>query len=238
MIKTILRKTAWGTVALGLFAIPFVMLHWGYLNSDSFLKLASLFVSWPVAILIIALVVSSRFQASIDIFLRNISAVSFPGGNIQLQTQVAGSGDAKKGEPRDAIRLTKEQSEEIAKFINELRGDLELASKEKRDLVQEVISALRQSYEWKFAYLNVFYVSNTKNVLLWFSRSSPQTKQLYHQHWQLSIPDMDQRNIMLDVLVQYGMLQSDGINYQITSQGYAFLQYIGLIPPAPTQACT
>ena len=239
MNRSIYWEIVLGIIAFGLFCISLpVLIHKGYINIDTFVRLASLLISWPVAIMVIALVVLSRFRASIDFFLRNIRAVNFPGGNVQVQSQPSGTGDAKEEDPGDTIQLSQEQSEELSKFISELQQNLNLASKEKGDLEQQVIHAYRQAYEWKFAYLNTFYVLNTKNVLSWFSRFSPQTKQFFNQYWQQTIPDNDERNVILDVLVQYGMLQSDGINYQITTQGYHFLQYIGYIPSAPTQPTT
>jgi hypothetical protein len=39
-----------------------------------------------------------------------------------------------------------------------------------------------------------------------------------------------ERGVILGVLLQYGMIESDDINLKITAQGYNFLQYIGLIP--------
>lgn len=236
MNRSIYWEIVLGIIAFGLFCIslPF-LIYKGSVNIDIFVRLASLLISWPVAIIVLALVILSRFRASIDFFLRNIRAVNFPGGNVQVQSQPSGTGDAKEEDPGDAIQLTHEQSEELSKFISELQQNLNLASKEKGDLEKQVIHAYRQAYEWKFAYLNSFYVLNTKNVLSWFSRFSPQTKQSFNQCWQQTIPDNDERNVILDVLVQYGMLQSDGISYQITTQGYHFLQYIGYIPYTPIQ---
>jgi hypothetical protein len=63
----------------------------------------------------------------------------------------------------------------------------------------------------------------------------PQTHQTYNQFWQTLVPDPNERDTILNVLLEQAMLKYEGTNIEITPEGYAFLQYVGLIPSPPPQ---
>lgn len=190
-------------------------------------------VAWPVTILTLFLIFFSKFRSAFDYFLRNIRTVNFPGGSVETQDKSTGSGESPKEDKEGAITLTQEQTEYLESYIKKLQDDHSLVSQQTQDLQAELANAYIYTYAWKFEYLKLFYVPKTKNVLLWFANNSPQTRENYNRNWQILIPLITERNIIIDVLLQYGMIENNGINLKITTQGYSFLQYIGLIPYPP-----
>ena len=227
-------------IALGLFCITLpILASRDSVSIDEFVKIASLFISWPVAVTIVALVFFSRFREPLAFFLRNIRSVNFPGGAVQVQSQPAGTSDGNEEGSTGVPTFSAEQTEHISQFIAELQQEHDLVNKAKEDLKEEVRKAYNESYGWKFVYLNQFFVYNTKQVLLWFSnQGSPQSRQLFHQAWQQFIPSFNQRDVILEMALRFNMLESDGINLNITTEGYYFLQYIGFIPSAPPSVPT
>lgn len=190
-------------------------------------------IAWPVTVLTLFLIFFTKFRGAFDYFLRNIRTLNFPGGSVETQDASSGSGESPKEDKEGVITLTKEQTGYLETYIKNLQEEHSLASQQTQDLQAELANAYIYTYAWKFEYLKLFYVPKTKNVLLWFANNSPQTRDNYNKSWQFLIPLVTERNVILGVLLQYGMIESDGINLKIASQGYSFLQYIGLIPFPP-----
>lgn len=192
-------------------------------------------VAWPVTVLTLFLIFFSKFRGAFDYFLRNIRTLNFPGGSVETQDASKGSGESPKEDKEGVITLTKEQTGYLETYIKNLQEEHSLVSQQTQNLQAELANAYIYTYAWKFEYLKLFYVPKTKNVLLWLSKNSPQTRDNYNKSWQFLIPSVLERNVIPDVLLQYGMIESDGINLSITVRGYSFLQYIGLIPYHPSQ---
>lgn len=216
----------------GVFCICLPIALWrGLLHLDPVLKIVTSTVTWPAAIVVLGLVFLGRFRGAIDFFLRNVRSVQFPGGNVQVQTPDS-VGNADTGQ----VVLTEEQRDNLINYMSELRQQHEAANASREELQTRLDATTMRMFEWKFSYLNQFFVFGTKQVLLWFAQNGPQTRQSFTQAWQPAIPDANQRGVILDVLLQHGMLQTDGTATRITPEGYGFLQFIGLIPYAPPQA--
>lgn len=192
-------------------------------------------VAWPVTVLTLFLIFFSKFRGAFDYFLRNIRTLNFPGGSVETQDASSGSGGSPKEDKEGVITLTKEQTGYLEEYIKNLQEEHSLVSKQTQNLQAELANAHVYTFAWKFEYLKLFYVPKTKNVLLWLSSNSPQTRDDYNKSWQFLIPSVMERNVILDVLLQYGMIESDGLNLNIAGQGYSFLQYIGLIPYPPNE---
>lgn len=190
-------------------------------------------IAWPVTVLTLFLIFFTKFKGAFDYFLRNIRTLNFPGGSVETQDASSGFGESPKEDKEGAITLTKEQTGYLETYIKNLQEEHSLASQQTQGLQAELANAYIYTYAWKFEYLKLFYVPKTKNALLWFANNSPQTRDSYNKSWQFLIPLVTERNIILDVLLQYGMIENEGINLKIASQGYSFLQYIGLIPCPP-----
>lgn len=192
-------------------------------------------IAWPAAILTIVLFFFFKFRGAFDFFLRNIRKVHFPGGSVETQNTFTNSGEAPKENREGIITPTKEQTEYLEEYIKKIRDERNIINEEKQDLQKELANVEFYMFAWKFEYLELFYVSHTKRVLLWFANNSPQTKENYYKAWQFLVPLPTERNTIIEVLVRYDMLERDGVNIRITEQGYSFLQYIGYVPCAPGQ---
>ena len=217
---------------IGISVIPLsLLIYKEVIQIDDYLEILALIMSWPIITLIITILIFTRFHGSIDFFLRNIREVSITRGNMQVQSKsIKTTDDVSNGK---STPINKEQKEQIDNLIKDMQKDITTANKERDEIEKLFLQAYEDSVYWEFNYLNIFFVDITKQVLLWFSHSSPQTKKIFDQLWQTLINDESQRNVILEVLVQYNMLQSDSINYSITKRGYTFLQFIGRIPYSP-----
>lgn len=232
-----LRKNWWSVsiiiIVFGLFFIVIPIEAWkGNVNVKTVLDIVSIIFSWPVAISIICLLFILRFQSAIDFYLRNICSMKLPGG-VEIQSQQSTSDSTNRPEPKDALVLTPEQQKNIEEFIADLESKKALTEDEKKILSDRLDQMSHIAIEWKFRYLNMFLVYQTKNVLHWYSNNSPQTRDSFNAIWRTTITEEEQRSIILNILTFNGLLIEDGGFLQITDHGYSFLQFIGLIPPTP-----
>lgn len=232
-----LRKNWWSIsiilIVFGLFCIVIPIEAWkGNVSINIIVDIVSIFISWPVAVLVIGLLFILRFQSAIDFYLRNIGLMKLPGG-VEIQSQQSTNDTTSNSESQKNLVLTPEQQKNIEDFIVDLEGKQKLSEEERRALSQRLDEMSHIAIEWKFRYLNMFLVLNTKNVLHWFSNNSPQTRESYNTLWHSIINDEEQRSIILDVLIFYGLLLEANGFINITDHGYSFLQFIGLIPPTP-----
>lgn len=198
-------------VILLVLVTPIVLAKQGLLSISDFIKLLTIIFSLPTVALIITLSFFTRFHDAIESLLKNIGSMKFPGGfEFQRQNQ---SLPVMEGEN---------------KILPEIRENKKLPDNEKQ--YSELINSVKY---WRFSYLNQFFVLQTKNVLSWFSRSTPQTRQSYDIIWTPYILDQNQRNLILSLLLQNGMVsEKDGL-IRVTDEGLSFLQFIGYIPNTP-----
>ena len=231
------RKHWWSIsiiiIVFGLFCIVIPITAWnGKLDTKSVIEIVSIVVSWPVAICLIGLLFIFRFQSAIDAYLRNIGLMKLPGG-FEIQSQQSIKSDSSVKGSADNLVLTPEQQKNIEDFIGDLESKQKLTEEEKGLLSHHLDYVSHIAIEWKFRFLDLFFVYNTKRVLHWFSANSPQTKDSYFTIWQQTISNNEQRTTILNILIQYGfLLKADGL-FHITDHGYSFLQFIDLIPPTP-----
>lgn len=215
----------------GVFCVCLPIALWrGMVHLDPMLRILTATVTWPAAIVVVSLVFLGRFQGAVDFFLRNVRSVQFPGGNVQVQTpeNVAA---ANAGQ----IVLTPQQRDDLINHMSQLEQQHGAAAASCEELQRRLDATTMQMFDWKFQFLNQFFVFGTKQVLLWFAQNGPQNRQTFTQAWQPHVQDANQRGVILDVLLQHGMLDTDGTAIRITPEGYGFLQFIGLIPYAPPQ---
>jgi len=97
---------------------------------------------------------------------------------------------------------------------------------EKKDRLIQLLTQRNEFYE--FSYLNLFFVLNTKSVLLWFYKRAQATKDLYNLEFQQQIPDPKQREIIFNVLIYYKVIETTdgGEVFKISEKGIKFLKFI------------
>lgn len=198
---------------------------------ESFVKLAELLISWPIVVAFLAMVILTRFKCAIADLLRNIRSVSFPGGSVQ--TQPVGPSKSASDSAGGTISLTSEEQALFREYIENLQQRVADYSDQQIDLQKQLSDAQYSSYMWKFSYLNIFYVLNTKRVLRWFSENPSQSNHYFHVMWLSEIPDPIHRATILDVLIHFGMLQVQDGTLSVTEEGEYFLRYIGFKTSAP-----
>ncbi len=191
-MRSIIRILIW-VIKTVIIAVPCILISIIFSRNpqsfESFVKLAELLISWPIVVAFLAMVIFIRFKGAIDNLLRNIRSVSFPGGNVQ--TQPVGPSDAVPSSVSadGTVRLTSEEWDQIREYIENLEQNVATSSA-----------------QWKFAYLNLFYVPITKQILHWFSINPSLSIQNFHLIWQPQIPDPNYRETILNALIYFGML--------------------------------
>ena len=58
-------------------------------------------------------------------------------------------------------------------------------------------------------------------------------REYYHKVWYPTVNDRSQRDTMLEVLLQFNLLEEEDVNLKVTGEGYRFLQWLGIIPLPP-----
>ena len=155
---------------VGVFLVVLPILAWkGEMHLNEFLRVASLVVSWPVAATIMVLIFVSRFHEVIDIFLRKVGSMKLPGG-IELQRQEPFE-PSKEDDDAPGVVVPALQTAE--KVVEELKEVPALSVRERSELEAQVSKLLQNIQYWKFAYLSLFFVEETKKVVNWVA-SKPQ----------------------------------------------------------------
>lgn len=200
-----------------------------------FVAAASVLVSWPIAVVLIALRFMSQFGAAIDSYLKGLGRIKLPGG-VELQSSQSSATPEPGDIAPDNLVLSPADQAQIRAAIQEIEQQRDLSVEQRASLEQDFKQMADLAIQWKFQYLSLFFVPTTKNVLLWFCNSAPQTRASYEATWSPLIPDQSQRETILHVLLHNTMIiEADGI-LRATPHGYSFLQFIGLIPQTPSPA--
>lgn len=217
-----------------LVGLPYSLAIQGRFSTTDLFTLLNTVLSWPVATIVVAVLFIFRFRSSIDELLSNIASMRFPGG-IEIQSHVqAPASDVDEIEESN-ISIPESDLKEMDSSIVPL-DESEGISKEELQMIQnEYRHKVEECKLWKFQYLNLFFVQQTKNVLNWFSKSAPRTRQQYNLIWAPYIPNQEQRKVILEVLIQNGMLEESNGIIRITQEGHSFLQFTGYIPVPPRQ---
>ena len=218
VLLTIIVAVTFGAIGIGL---P-IAAHFQGIGAGVIMKVVELVLSWPVAVFLVTLVFFTRFRNAIDYFLHNIGIMKLPGG-VEIQSQTA-----------MPEKSTEEQQQELAKFIIEDLQQEQLRGETEREQLQEQFrSALYESLQWRFRYLRIFLVYNTKRVLRWFAEAQAKSRAEFDILWSPTIPEERERDAILRALLENELLEENRNILRITELGYAFLQYIGLIPYPP-----
>lgn len=221
-------------------------------RGETLIEVLKLFFAWPFMVALLGFAFGIAFRQELARFLENIGIVRFPGGT-ELHARQAPAGTKKEEEALPAedgvVKLRPEDQQAIQQAFQRLQQDLSEAS-QRAELSKQQTQEISQSLEaagklieeeqhktifWWYQYLNLFLVLGTKLVLKWFSGLQiPPTKDLFHEHWKLLIPDAKERETILSVLLFHELIQSNGQQFWITEAGMSFLQFLdqqGLWPP-------
>ena len=224
----------------GTFGIALPILAWRRsLTSDDFLAVAKLLLSWPVVVAGVGLYFLARFQPAIDTLLRHVGSMRLPGG-VDIQIQQPDAARSATTPASGSLSLSPDQQAELERFIEDLSARAQLTEAAKQDLERQYHEALVESIGWKWRYLNLFLAPITKQVLRWFADNSgrPVQRNQFHSLWVPAINDSSQRETILDVLVENQLVDARGLNLSLSTEGYRYLVWAGMIPPPPPALAT
>ena len=185
----------------------------------------AIFISWPAAAVFIAYYFLNKFHSALDTYLRSIGLLKLPGG-VEIQTLQKENIESNQPDENQNFVLTPEDQASIKAFISSLVETANLSEGAKSSLEEQFDEMSHIAIQWKFRFLDQFFVFNTRRVLHWFSRVQPQPRDGYLTIWETSIPDVDQRQLILNLLLHFGLLIEKNGLFQITDHGYSFLQFI------------
>jgi hypothetical protein len=123
--------------------------------------------------------------------------------------------------------------------IEIIESEFDKVIKEKQNVEQEIgtqketINYLAVKAElYEFAYLNLYFVPNTKNILLWFNSQNSCTHQYFIYNYQLPsviINPAAEKEAILNALVTNQLVDYDSSLIKINDKGKRFLRFIGYI---------
>lgn len=190
---------------------------------DIILNIIKNVFTWPIVILIILLILLFKYHKSISTFIENIK--SLKAGGIEVTQMQSG-----KNSYKESIKIFPDK--EIEDRFEQIKN-MERDSKEKDKALEEakniMISLAYNAKGYQFLYFDLFFVPNTKRVLQWFFYNIQPTKDYYKSFWKSLIPDENQLEIILSVLLSNKMLEDCGNSLVITELGKEFLRYENLI---------
>lgn len=138
----------------------------------------------------------------------------------------------------EIVQSEKVRSEElITEQVDKKRAVEEELKKtaSERDMLKELSSKIidglmTETRYWKFQYLSMFLIPNTQNVLRWFKNlemtNSFSSLNSFHTLWKSIIQSENERNTILEVLLNFDLLKTEGGNIKITETGKQFLNHI------------
>lgn len=213
-------------------AIP---LRWP--TSEEWISLLGLIFSWPVAAIIGTVYFTKRFYQPIHSYLDRVGLIKFPGVELQAAIPAASA----VGVP--TVSAPTQPEGDITVPGAPVGGD-DAGSADDGGFAEHNISPLvnsderinaleLQSAQWKYAYLDIFLVHYTKRVLQWLA-IMPQSRDVYEYIWQYVIPK-EQREPVVQALVQSGLIREVGGFLYITEEGSSFLGYLRNLQKLPTE---
>lgn len=182
------------------------------------LEFIKIIFTWPIIVFILVLVFLLKYHGSISYFIEHIKSVKYPGGEITQNEVKKEPPIGKPEEKRDVIKLTEELTQ--VKVNHEERDRL---LEEAKVLIPQLANGMQF---YKFEYLDLFYVPNTKAVLDWLNSNTQVTTEYYKLLWGPVIKNAIQVEITLSVLLSYDMIKYIGNSITITDEGIRFLAYL------------
>ncbi len=242
LIRTILILVL---VLVAVLAVPYLAPLLG-VPVGPVVRLTEAILSWPVIALILGVLVLTRHREAIEHVIR-CGRVKLPGG-VELQGQLPekiapnGEGDSEE------LVLLPDQQRALTDYIQGLtaqaefsraeaelsRAEAEMSRARVEELQQDRNKAVFESVSWEFRYHDCFFVPITKSALQWFALGPPQRRAIFDVMFTNQVPDRRQRDTIVNVLLQAGMLEPQAGKLGVTKKGDAFLQFIGVHPSSPS----
>jgi hypothetical protein len=173
-------------------------------NWAMLLEYLKVILAWPLLIAIVLLTFFRMFRDQIGPFIKNISSLKFPGGEIQQQSSVKSEPPAPKEAPAPpslsaGTVVTPEQVAEIGRVFDAERAAARL---------------------WEYHYLNYFLAPITQWTLDWLiSLNGPTTDNAFEAFMNPYVADVQQRQLILQVLANHHLIETMGPAIRVTEKG-------------------
>ena len=191
------------------------------------LEYLKVFVSWPVVVLIIALIVIWRFHQPLAEWIKNM-ALRVP-GVIEL-------GQEKQSSP------LKDFEPEVLTAGDVPTDDTDLSHESSEETIKKLQATLDREINigkyWLYNYLSLFFVSNTKRVLAWLNRQTATPVTEYHSNWANTVTSFEERSAILNALVNFYMVNLAEGSISLRVYGKEFIEWASISdlpgPSGPT----
>ena len=186
------------------------------------LEYLKVFISFPVAAVVIGLAVLIMFKESVSILLANISKAKLPGG-IELETHQNlrnDQSDKKVSVPEDSI----EKIEGLPTSLNQ---------QQKSEVESLLKSHIANTYLWEYRYLNFYFVKGTQLVLDWLiTLNQATTVTHFDSIWMHTIPNANERLAIITSLQNHHLINLDEVSGAIivNPKGNEYQQWRGVLP--------
>lgn len=201
------------------------------------LEVLKIIVSWPFVVALLAFAFGMAYRTELGLFIKNIGKIRLPGGAEILTQDLPDEQAAKKFPDPEHPPLTPELADALRQGFEELAQRAANADQQREAVIDEAVKVITQKdqaiYYWFFRYLNVFLVERTKLVLAWLEEQELHpTPRAYHLAWTPVIEDEEQRETILTVLLNFGLVAEEGGMLRLQPNGQQFLRFLrGQWPP-------
>jgi hypothetical protein len=188
---------------------------------DNFIKILEILLSWPVAFLIVSLVVIKNFGREVRVYLSNVIRIKLPGGT-ELERQPISSPETVPilATKPDDNKYTGVQKK-IANFVNE---ELKRTKIQSSDLENEFNKAYIGGHIYKFLYLNEFFVDKTKAILRLLSEKQSFSREEFDEIVEPVIKSYQEEETIFNLFIKFGMVSKNNVTYSVTKQGSLFVE--------------
>lgn len=225
---------------LGIFAGIFIInkygwnfiLNWKIEYNQIFIDYLKILLNYPSAILIVLIVLFTKFNSSIDYFIRNL-VIKIK--DTQISTQQTNNFPIETQTPKavdEAVVLSKQDAQEIAGNIERLQNDNITQKKQIEELQGYVLQLANRSEYFEFQYLNYFLVFNTKLNLKDLYLKGVITKGLFIQNIFIPSTVVDkiaEKLAIHNALLTNGLIDDDQSTVKVSDKGLRYLKSINLV---------
>ena len=84
----------------------------------------------------------------------------------------------------------------------------------------------KKRMKWCFLFSDIYLVLQAKYVLFWFYKFKNTNLQSFHQVWEEEVPDFNERDAILQALLNLEFLKKDDNKILLTELGIAYVNYL------------
>lgn len=175
---------------------------------DNFISVLELLISWPAAILIITVYLSHNFKSEVSQCLSQVVKLKLPGGT-EIERQIIVP--SKDLDAISNVNYETDYSKKMSQFVEEkLNSD--------NDSKLSLKDAIVGGYLYKHAYLNDFFVDDTKRLLsLAVDKSPLSLSELLELSAGLGISN-DQACLMLELFKKFQLSKEKKGKYEFNQE--------------------